>query len=83
MSVVKRCSRPQASLDDAMIRIWGNQQADCADEKHQRNRVRIARICRQLIEFGLEDPAKPEPEQNLRPEDQYPGFLERDLDLFR
>src|SRR5689334_18487619 len=38
---------------------------------------------RQLLKPVIEYAAKSEPEQNLRPEDQNTGLLERNLDLLR
>src|SRR5439155_14513537 len=72
-----------AFLDNAVIRPRSDQQADGADEEPQANRVRVAGISRELIESVVEHPPKAESEQDLGAENQDPGFLEGDLDLFR
>jgi hypothetical protein len=72
-----------ASLGNAVIGTGGDQQAYDADEEPRANPIGVARISREFVEPFAEHPAKPESEQNLSPEDQYSGFVERDLYLFR
>jgi hypothetical protein len=45
--------------------------------------IGVAGILRELIESVVEDSTKREPQQDLRPENQDSGFLQRDLDLIR
>ena len=70
------------AFDNAVIGTGGNQQTDGADEEPQPNPVGVAGILRELTESVVEDSTKPEPQQDLSPEDQDSGFVECGLDLY-
>jgi hypothetical protein len=72
-----------ASLDNPMIAAGSDQQSNGGYQKPQPNSVDAANTARKRIEAVVEHTAKPESEQNLRPEDQNPGLHERALDLLR
>ncbi|HEY1433679.1 MAG TPA: hypothetical protein VGF39_18920 [Stellaceae bacterium] len=71
-----------ACLDNAVIGTGGDQQTDGTDEERQPDPIRVAGIFREFVKPLAKHPAKPEAEQNLGPEDQDPGFVKRDFDLF-
>src|SRR5947207_2514028 len=73
------CSNARVST----IGTGGDQQTDGADEEPQPDPVGVAGIFRELIESVVEHSTKAEPQQDLSPEDQDPGFLEGDLNLLR
>ena len=70
-------------LDDPMIGAGGDQQGDCANEQPEPNPVHVTGLRRKLLEPVAEDATKAEAEQDLCPENQYPGLIERYLDLLR
>jgi len=69
------------ALDNAVIWAGGDKQDDSANEQPQPDPIDISRVLRKLREPFAEHSTKAKAEQDLRPENKDPGFLERDLDL--
>src|SRR5437763_506899 len=76
-------SRDPPALDNAVIEARRDHQRDRNRHQDQRQGLDMLRMPWQFIEAFAERRAQLEAEQDLRPEDQHPGFVERGLDLFR
>jgi hypothetical protein len=73
----------RADIHDLVIALGGDQQADRNDHQHQGRAIEIACIKREAAEALPKDAAELESQQDLGPENQHSGFVERGFDEFR